>query len=740
MDEKFEQKFHHSLNQSLHSDTEEIGSDARLTGDARSFFSPGQIIDGRFRIVRELGRGGTGIVYLVEQILLKQNFAMKILEPVQVSDEAWRRFQKEAQAAGKLDHPGFVKVHDFGLIDNCTPYFTMDLVQGETLADRLRRNGPMTVAQALPIFIQLCFALDYAHSKGVIHRDIKPSNVAFAQDEAANVEQVKILDFGIAKLAGAETTTLTKVGAVFGTPFYMSPEQCSGHPVDSRSDIYSLGCVFFEVLAGAPPFSSEQALTLMMQHQTEKVPSLKEVSMGGQFPAALETLIRKMLAKNPNQRYQRLSETASDLIEFQQGKIPNLSVAETVVLLSPKSKTKTLLIAMAVIVPLIAFAATSVAIFSQATKPQSKKDVSIASGDQSKPAQPVGSDTTVDLLDSNVDAADEAMTTAEFFSVPEERNGISYRVFNFPKRTPIGEISFIDISTNKEQRKPAVGTIAIACKPGSPCIALRLSWATCNFSPQLLKKFRPDEVSQLSLEDNDYRKHMIPNDIYDNALNFVDGLKSIFYIELPTPVSRASIPHIAQLPHLVSFRCSRTKITGDDLTKLPQLPKMKFLFMSMIKNARGAFPVLKHSRSLLALKVVSDNLNDADLKQIAKISSLRELVLRDNPEITDAGVKNLVGMPHLQSLSLDGCNITPRAIKDLKQLHIADFVSLDLKDWSQSDIDELLKQVTCDVRKFNPSTTGYESIRYPGNKRVDKPNAPKGWNDDAPRAATDYGD
>lgn len=734
MDERFEQKFQDPLNQALHA-----GSDSTSADHSRKPFSPGQMIDNRFRIVRELGRGGTGTVYQVDQVLLKQSYAMKVLDPLQINDEAWRRFQKEAQAAGKLDHPGFVKVHDFGLIDNQIPYFTMDLVQGETLAERLRRNGPIPVAQALPIFIQLCFALDYAHSKGVIHRDIKPSNISISKDDTTNGEQIKILDFGIAKLVGVDTTSLTKVGAVFGTPFYMSPEQCLGQPVDFRSDIYSLGCVFFEVLAGAPPFTSEQALTLMMQHQSEKPPSLKEVSMGGQFPSALEELIRKMLAKNPNNRYQRLTEMVSDLMELQQGKTPKVSVPNKSEATSTSTKLKVAAIALVATV-LLGAAAAGTMYF------QSRKAEAGANNNAAKTL--TAADSTINVIDPSVDALstnlgtdDDAVTTAEFFSVPEVRSGISYRVFNFPKKKPIGEIGFTELGKDVKHYEPAVGKIEVACNPGKPCIEFRPSWQMCNTSPQLLKKFRPDEVGCLSFDDNDVRKSVIPDDIYDNTLTFVDNLKSIYFIDVPTPATDASIPHLAKLPKLVSIRCSRTKLTGDGLSRLPQLASMKHIAMGMLKNARAALPVLKHSQTLEALKLVADGVTDADLKLLSKISSLRELVLRRNPGITDAGVKYLVGTsPHLYMLALDGCNITPKSISTLKQLNVVNFISIDVSGWSKADVAELLKQVKCDVCSYDSKNSKYVSLRSASQNNLKNGDASGGMKNERQRGAIDYGD
>ncbi len=282
-----------------------------------SVFEPGQIVGGKYRIVSILGRGGMGTVYRVEQVFLNKDFALKTVDKRQVSDISVRRFQLEAKAASLLDHPNLVQVHDFGLLENGQPFLVMDLVEGISLAEHLRENGPLTVEQAARLFTQACFGLLYAHEQGVIHRDIKPSNLMLTKDAAAGTEgSVKVVDFGIAKITNTEDgeiQALTRTGEIFGSPLYMSPEQCSGGKIDLRSDIYSLGCVLFEALTGAPPHLGNNALATMMLHQSEKALPLKEASLGRIFPERLELIVARMLQKPPAERYQNLGIVAHQL-------------------------------------------------------------------------------------------------------------------------------------------------------------------------------------------------------------------------------------------------------------------------------------------------------------------------------------------------------------------------------------------------------------------------------------------
>ena len=271
------------------------------------------IVGGTYKVICVLGEGGMGTVYKVEQVFLQQQYAMKALH-ANLSDEFIRRFQREAQAASRLVHPNLVRAHYFGMTEDGAPYFIMDLVEGETVYQLLARVGTISLPQALEIFLPVCSALAAAHRQGVIHRDLKPSNIMLAmKPDSLGATVPMVVDFGIARIVEGATEEMTKTGEVFGTPLYMSPEQSLGRKVDQRSDIYSLACVMFHALTGAPPFCGESALATMMMHHNDAVPTLKEASMGAKFPPKLEAVFAKALAKDPGQRYQNCEEFAQDL-------------------------------------------------------------------------------------------------------------------------------------------------------------------------------------------------------------------------------------------------------------------------------------------------------------------------------------------------------------------------------------------------------------------------------------------
>lgn len=281
----------------------------------------GSTIHERYQVLKLLGRGGMGSVYHVRDLQSQADLALKVLD-IHSGESSTRRFEIEAKAANRLDHPNLIKVHDSGLTEFGQPFFVMEYVPGITLSEHLRKKGRLNLAQALNIFIQVGFALAYAHENGLIHRDLKPGNIMLIENTAGSMcSSVKLVDLGIAKWeveAEFNQQTLTRTGEVFGSPLYMSPEQCLGVAVDFRCDLYSLGCVFYESLTGAPPHVGENALATMMKHQAEKPLSLKEASLGVEFPAELERIAAKLLEKRAQDRYETAQSLCEDLVRLEE--------------------------------------------------------------------------------------------------------------------------------------------------------------------------------------------------------------------------------------------------------------------------------------------------------------------------------------------------------------------------------------------------------------------------------------
>ncbi|MGD9365682.1 MAG: serine/threonine-protein kinase [Desulfobacteraceae bacterium] len=251
---------------------------------------------GRYRIVKELGKGNMGVVYQAHDPKIDRMVALKVLRPDRVTSDAFMaRFLKEARAIGRLCHPGIVTVYDVGE-DHDTVYIAMEYLQGEPL-DQLMQKGRLTVAQSIDVACQVAEALDYAHQQGIVHRDIKPSNIILTRNQ-----KVKLTDFGIARIEDTSAGYQTQAGEILGTPIYMSPEQVMGKKADGRSDLYSVGVILYEVVAGKRPFTGNN-LAAIFRSITHDVPE-QPYSIDPFISRSLSDVIMKSLNKSPDDRFQ----------------------------------------------------------------------------------------------------------------------------------------------------------------------------------------------------------------------------------------------------------------------------------------------------------------------------------------------------------------------------------------------------------------------------------------------------
>src|SRR5581483_11929832 len=276
----------------------------------------GRTFEGKYRLDEVLGGGGMGTVYRATHLLIDRPVALKVLGQRFVGDQtAQQRFRREARAAGRMQHPNAVTVTDFGATEDGYLYIVMELLEGRTLRDLLAHEGPLDPARAVSIMLQACGAVGAAHDAGLIHRDLKPANI-FIEQRPNLPAMVKVLDFGVAKSVVEERdddyNTLTQVGAIIGTPRYMSPEQCSASaPLTPASDVYSLGIILYEMLTGVVPFNADTPLAVALKQVSEAPQSLRELLPS--IPAELEQVVLHALAKNPLERPQDANEFRREL-------------------------------------------------------------------------------------------------------------------------------------------------------------------------------------------------------------------------------------------------------------------------------------------------------------------------------------------------------------------------------------------------------------------------------------------
>ncbi|MBI5174644.1 MAG: protein kinase [Candidatus Melainabacteria bacterium] len=300
-----------TCNAEFESDIDTCPADGTVLTSLSSDSLIGTVLGGRYEILDTIGDGAMGRVYLARHKLMKRQVAVKMMHPQLISGKsALRRFQKEAELASALNHPNILTVYDFGVTETGSPYLVMDYLQGKELLHVLKDEGHLPQSHGLHVFKQVCAGLAHAHDKGVVHRDLKPSNVMLVTLDGDD-SFVKILDFGIAKQLNPSESSidnLTRTGEVFGTPHYMSPEQCRAQEVDGRSDIYALGCVMYQTFTGQLPITGGDLIECLYKHVNSMPEPFHVVAPELPLSAELEAIVFKAMAKSPDERFQTMQE------------------------------------------------------------------------------------------------------------------------------------------------------------------------------------------------------------------------------------------------------------------------------------------------------------------------------------------------------------------------------------------------------------------------------------------------
>ena len=693
-------------------------------------YRPGEVIDGTYKLIEKLGAGGMGVVFSCTHLGLDKDYAIKLLSGRGVTVDMWNRFQKEAKVLARLNAPGIVAVHNMGIHDGKVPYLIMDLLSGESLSDVIRKSGPPPVKTTLRVFIQIAYAMVTAHVQGIVHRDIKPANLMVVRNQAGKIESIKIVDFGIARWSkqGIAIQSETAAGTAVGTPFYMSPEQCQGEQIDSRSDIYSLGCTMFEALTGAPPFRGDNAFQTFMMHQSQPAPKLGQRLSRDSFPPALERVLDKMLAKDPADRYQSAEEIARALTEVRRSMSddgPGRTAAyDTQKILDRSESTdghqsaeeeeveepatgqipvKALGIAAAICI-FIAVAALGIVSMlgpdkrsaahivdtAKETSAQIKKNHLYNDADEGE--DPISTSIRVkfDRLKVNYDTAthfvhykladadeDQSQSAIALEKAITERIARKKMFFdagsnsyNFPLDYYVGHISF-------GSAQPIVATGNMKKPPGD---AVFYQTYCLRELPQFINLFADGDIQGLELQTLKLPK----------ILEHIKGWKSIKHLSLFNSL-------VTPFPDQHSY--DESGVEEDDLKYLKTLPNLQTLGLCAVHGAAVAeLPFLNKLKSLRLQRI-------PDVKQI-----LRELPKYDNIEevwlidvkITDADLEPLTRMKNLHSLKLSRDKIDGDVLIYLNNMKALKKISLD--DYLEKTIGPQLKAAgpevsfTCPVR------------------------------------------
>jgi len=634
-------------------------------------FVADSIVGGRYKILSELGRGGMGIVYKVEQVFLHEIYAFKLLQEQHLTGKLLIRFQNEAQATIRLNHRNLVSCKDFGLLEDNCPFLVMECVEGTTLEAMLTKHRALPIKEAIAIFLQVCDGLGYAHDHGIIHRDLKPSNIMLPDQQFdTKHDVVKILDFGIAKIVCDEDRqALTRTGEIFGSPLYMSPEQCLGRNIDHRSDIYAVGCVFFETLTGLSPFAGETALATMMQHQSNTIPTLKQTSLGEDFPQALEQVIARLLAKDPAHRYQTMMALKNDLQRIMDDKEIqwNVPVITTTATTKPQFINAKKIAAAACLVLALALAGFAIL---------NKQSV--------RTALPAKTPPVVTSFDKYVEVAEP---TSYYATVPLKQAKGGPWTLIFPSEG-IGSISLpAGIGTSADGHK-AQGRVQFSI---AHSLVLTPSWGACE-KLRNFRRFRSDEIWGLDLS------NML--EIDDDVLVAFDHLTGLRFLYLTaTDISDRGLEHVKDLPKLLELRVNDSKVTGAGVTKMKCIKHLRTLWVDQLNKVPEVLRALDGSTALMYLSASRTDLTDADMSYIARMPNLTVLRVPHN-HITDAGLAKLAALKGLQALEISRNPITTASIPLFKQFKHLQGLYITTYNWSPSQKAELKKilPAKCEIK------------------------------------------
>jgi len=654
-------------------------------------YQVGCVIDQKYKITDLLGEGGMGTVYKAHHLMLGKEVALKTFRSAEMDADYLKRFQREAQAIGQLTHPNIVQVFDYGLGENNLPYYTMECLVGETLADRLAERGRLPLDQTVAIYIQVCQGLSLANKKGIIHRDLKPGNIFLEKSRSGDplFPRVKIVDFGLAavtsqSLAGQK---LTSTGTIFGSPLYMSPEQSLGLEMSASSDVYSCGCALFETLTGAPPFKGETAFATMLKHQNHPVPILSNGSSEREFPLRLKSLVERMLAKDQKKRFQTFDQVASELEAISQSGPAeeeadvgggtgeqSMDPQDRYRTNQPTGKIKILL--FAIIIAVCGLAVATNLLWLQQPKTLAKilpKEVAL----------PVVS--RADDLETPLTLIHEPdHKVAPYLQTPDPARP-GWRIFKFPDDTSLGKLRLVwDLgsytSGSPGQHRKAQGEI-----PVPPHVHLQLEASKALVErPWLLEGFGKDDLMQL-LDSN-------LTECNDEAVAHISKLTGLHELSLDgTSITDKCVGDLDKLRNLSFLSVNTTNLTGPKVAKLKVLLRLRELHITAMVGAVEVLKCLRGSKNIQTLIINHCRLTDADLDVLTTMPTLEVLHLAENDGITDEGLKTLAKIKDLKQLYIAGTKISPACVDTLMTMKKLKILSLGMALWPEKECDRLKK-------------------------------------------------
>jgi serine/threonine protein kinase len=705
----------------------------------------GAIIGGAYKIIKLIGRGGMGEVYLAEHQMLDKRCALKVIPPEQVTEIGWLRFQTEAKAVAKLDHVNIVQVSDLGIHDGCLPYYAMEYVDGRTMADLIQDQGPMPLKTALDIFDQVCDGLDYSHRNGIIHRDIKPANIMLSKGVDKKIS-VKVLDFGLAKLTqqDRDKQSLTSMGEVLGSPFYMSPEQCEGGRIDRRSDIYSLGCTLFECLVGSPPFEDNLPAVIVRKHLTADAPSLESVVGASVFPDSLEVVLAKLLRKNPVERYQTMAELRGDLRRVAKGEsvLPFYMSRSNISGGAGRTERGTVASDQArggaaqkgplegqrlspKVFPMPALVCGAAACIGGAAwytlrpwfaaqspqkQPAEARQQASQQTDPRSPQNPSSQDGKKASEQSSRQAFEEvAEQTLKHASdkTTGKNSQLAPPPEDLPLKVPASAQDTKPFCTLvQEDRKKTrffdfprdvnlgmiratggkwQGAQGARVYPFESYIEFMPYPAVVDF-PGYLKRFRSGDIQAIEITNSQYRDTLI------QALALVPGIRRLTF-DYCTGLNDKDVQAIDKFDSLEELIIDEVSISAEDVAKLSCLDKLKALKLESFKSVDPILAKLRKSQNLNTLICINGSLSKSGMQNIATLPNLKYLALTFGRALSVDDFHNLDQLPKLLQLTIRDWPVDVKSTAVLKSLKSLKTLNLYGNPISQDSLEYLRNQL-----------------------------------------------
>jgi serine/threonine protein kinase len=597
---------------------------------------------GQYEFIEKIGEGGMGVIYKARHLALNHLVAIKMMHVNQLDQNKMLRFQQEAKAVSSLDHPSIVRVRDFGISESGQPHMVLDYIDGVTLDAMIKTHGPLSLGDAKDLFAQICDAVAHAHQRRVLHRDLKPSNIMLVYRENQPPLAV-IVDFGIAKVVDPgqqQGMNLTQTGEIFGSPFYMSPEQTAGKELDQRSDIYSVGCVLFEALTGAPPFVGKNAIETLIMHTSSLPPTLKQGSLGKVFPEALQAVVDTALAKNPQDRFQDITSFKVALIQaMEQPKTPASATVEE----KKRSRVNKLAVFVTCLIAVLTSAWFFTKHFKPATSVPGNVQVSTSSNAQvtTPSAAPAGTAGTASGNQPGQSKPKELDAT-----LPDVEAGLAHIIVRDKDKDNI-VVEYLTDRTMVDFDQVVNAT--------------KVSLLHCSIEGPGLKHLEHLHLKSLIIKEDPVLR--------ESALEIIANQSDLEELSLEEdPITDESLMNLNNLSKLHILNLARTAVSDSGLYRMKELKSLETLDLHSCKRLADrdltelqAFPHLKDLR-----------INETDLKKISLISKGPtinvEVLLLDDTPFDDASIRDCKPMPNLIAISLARTAVTPQGLMHLAVL------------------------------------------------------------------------